>query len=72
MYQASEDMYNLFDKVMILDKGVCVYFGPTGRAKQYFEEMGFFCEPRKSICFPLFLNTNTLYIKYINVCIHCV
>jgi ATP-binding cassette subfamily G (WHITE) protein 2 (SNQ2) len=47
-YQASEDMYALFDKVMVLDKGVCVYFGPTATAKQYFEELGFKCEPRKS------------------------
>eukprot|EP00026_Physarum_polycephalum_P001183 Phypoly_transcript_01184.p1 GENE.Phypoly_transcript_01184~~Phypoly_transcript_01184.p1 ORF type:complete len:1199 (+),score=222.27 Phypoly_transcript_01184:155-3598(+) len=47
-YQASEDMYSLFDKVMVLDKGVCVYFGPTATAKQYFEELGFQCEARKS------------------------
>lgn len=47
-YQASEDMYALFDKVMVLDKGVCVYFGPTATAKSYFEELGFECERRKS------------------------
>jgi ATP-binding cassette subfamily G (WHITE) protein 2 (SNQ2) len=47
-YQASEDMYALFDKVLVLDKGVCVYFGPTATAKQYFEELGFECEKRKS------------------------
>jgi ATP-binding cassette subfamily G (WHITE) protein 2 (SNQ2) len=47
-YQASEDMYALFDKVMVLDKGVCVYFGPAASAKQYFEDLGFQCEARKS------------------------
>jgi ABC-type multidrug transport system ATPase subunit/ABC-type multidrug transport system permease subunit len=47
-YQASEDMYNIFDKVMVLDKGVCVYFGPGNKAKAYFEELGFQCEKRKS------------------------
>eukprot|EP00026_Physarum_polycephalum_P000540 Phypoly_transcript_00541.p1 GENE.Phypoly_transcript_00541~~Phypoly_transcript_00541.p1 ORF type:complete len:1444 (+),score=259.70 Phypoly_transcript_00541:181-4512(+) len=47
-YQASEDMYSLFDKVLVLDKGICVYFGPAATAKQYFEELGFRCEQRKS------------------------
>jgi ATP-binding cassette, subfamily G (WHITE), member 2, SNQ2 len=47
-YQASEDMYSLFDKVLVLDKGVCVYFGPAATAKAYFEELGFECERRKS------------------------
>jgi len=47
-YQASEDMYNIFDKVMVLDKGRCVFFGPVERAKTYFEDLGFLCEPRKS------------------------
>ncbi|KAJ3034459.1 hypothetical protein HDV00_005010 [Rhizophlyctis rosea] len=47
-YQASEDMYGLFDKVMVLDKGRCIFFGPVKRAKEYFEELGFLCEERKS------------------------
>ena len=41
-------MFALFDKVMVLDKGVCVYFGPTTTAKAYFEKLGFQCEARKS------------------------
>ncbi|EFA76868.1 hypothetical protein PPL_09620 [Heterostelium album PN500] len=48
-YQASDSIYNLFDKVMVLDKGRCIYFGPIGLAKQYFLDLGFDCEPRKSI-----------------------
>ncbi|KAI9266969.1 ABC-2 type transporter-domain-containing protein [Sporodiniella umbellata] len=48
LYQASDSMFNLFDKVMVLDEGRCIYFGPTSQAKGYFEEMGFHCPDRKS------------------------
>eukprot|EP01132_Coremiostelium_polycephalum_P003856 gene3856-4807_t len=48
-YQASDSIYNLFDKVMILEKGRCIYFGPGNKAKQYFLDLGFDCEPRKSV-----------------------
>ncbi|KAK5575307.1 hypothetical protein RB653_010565 [Dictyostelium firmibasis] len=48
-YQASDSIYNLFDKVLVLDKGRCIYFGPISLAKQYFLNLGFDCEPRKSI-----------------------
>ncbi|EGC32812.1 hypothetical protein DICPUDRAFT_155206 [Dictyostelium purpureum] len=47
-YQASDSIYNLFDNVMILEKGRCIYFGPINKAKQYFLDLGFDCEPRKS------------------------
>ncbi|KAI9021509.1 ABC-2 type transporter-domain-containing protein [Phycomyces nitens] len=60
LYQASNSIYNLFDKVILLDDGYCLYFGPMDQAKAYFEDMGFFCPPRKStpdfltgICNPL-------------------
>lgn len=48
LYQASNSMLNLFDKVLILDDGYCLYFGPVSEAKQYFEDLGFYCPPRKS------------------------
>jgi hypothetical protein len=35
--------------VMVLDKGVCIYFGPAATAKRYFEDLGFECEKRKSM-----------------------
>lgn len=54
-YQASENIYNLFDKVLVFDKGKMIYFGPTKEAKQYFLDLGFVCEPRKST--PDFLST---------------
>ncbi|KAI8092617.1 ABC-2 type transporter-domain-containing protein [Halteromyces radiatus] len=49
LYQASNNIYNLFDKVLLLDEGYCIYFGPGDRAKQYFEDLGFYCPPRKSL-----------------------
>jgi len=47
-YQASENIYQLFDRVMVLEKGRCIYFGPIGQAKQYFIDLGFECEARKT------------------------
>ena len=49
LYQASDSIFHLFDKVMVLDEGRCIYFGPTNTAKNYFEDMGFHCPSRKSI-----------------------
>ncbi|KAI1938355.1 ATP-binding cassette transporter snq2 [Ophidiomyces ophidiicola] len=46
IYQASESLYNLFDKVILLIEGRCAYFGPIGQAKAYFEDLGFECPPR--------------------------
>ncbi|EFA82003.1 ABC transporter G family protein [Heterostelium album PN500] len=48
-YQASDSIYGLFDKVLVLDKGRCIYFGPIHLAKKYFLDLGFDCEPRKSV-----------------------
>ncbi|KAI8997800.1 ABC-2 type transporter-domain-containing protein [Pilobolus umbonatus] len=48
LYQASNSIYNIFDKVLLLDEGRCIYYGPTSSAKQYFEDMGFVCPQRKS------------------------
>jgi ABC-type multidrug transport system ATPase subunit len=49
LYQASDSIFELFDKVMVLDEGRCIYFGPTADAKSYFTDMGFYCPSRKSI-----------------------
>ncbi|OBZ91030.1 ABC transporter G family member 14 [Choanephora cucurbitarum] len=48
LYQASNNIFNVFDKVMLLDEGYCIYYGPTEQAKGYFEDMGYHCPPRKS------------------------
>ncbi|KAF9886304.1 hypothetical protein FE257_011563 [Aspergillus nanangensis] len=39
-YQASQSMYDLFDKVIVLYEGQQIYWGPCDRAVSYFEEMG--------------------------------
>ncbi|KAI8142015.1 ABC-2 type transporter-domain-containing protein [Fennellomyces sp. T-0311] len=49
LYQASNSIYRIFDNVMLLDDGYCIYFGPGTEAKSYFEDLGFYCPPRKSV-----------------------
>ncbi|OJJ45430.1 hypothetical protein ASPZODRAFT_69926 [Penicilliopsis zonata CBS 506.65] len=46
LYQASENLFNLFDKVILIEEGKCAYFGRTQDAKRYFEGLGFECPPR--------------------------
>ncbi|KAI1457887.1 P-loop containing nucleoside triphosphate hydrolase protein [Annulohypoxylon moriforme] len=41
MYQASENMYQKFDKVTVLYEGRQIYFGPIELAGQYFQDLGF-------------------------------
>ena len=48
IYQASQAIYDLFDKVILLYEGRQIYFGPTESAKQYFEDMGWYCPPRQT------------------------
>lgn len=48
LYQASDNIYSLYDKVMVLDESRCIYFGPASEAKQYFTDLGFYCPSRKS------------------------
>ncbi|KAK4949281.1 hypothetical protein LTR10_011898 [Elasticomyces elasticus] len=49
LYQASQAIYDLFDKVIVLYEGREIFFGRTDRAKAYFEEMGFHCAQRLTI-----------------------
>ncbi|POR34879.1 ABC transporter G family member 11 [Tolypocladium paradoxum] len=48
LYQASENIYRLFDKVMVIDEGRQVYFGPATAARSYFEGLGFAPRPRQT------------------------
>ncbi|KAI1952324.1 ATP-binding cassette transporter snq2 [Ophidiomyces ophidiicola] len=48
LYQASENIYEQFDKVMVVDSGRQVYFGPIGEARAYFESLGFKEKPRQT------------------------
>ncbi|KAL2871009.1 putative ABC transporter [Aspergillus lucknowensis] len=46
LYQASENLYKQFDKVILIEGGRCAYFGPAESARSYFEQLGFKCPPR--------------------------
>ncbi|KAG6123477.1 hypothetical protein E4U13_005964 [Claviceps humidiphila] len=48
IYQASQSIYDLFDKATVLYEGRQIYFGPADQAKRYFEEQGWFCPPRQT------------------------
>lgn len=41
IYQASETLYSLFDKVCVLSEGRMVYFGPADEARNYFLSLGY-------------------------------
>ncbi|KAJ2791803.1 ATP-binding cassette transporter snq2 [Coemansia linderi] len=48
IYQASESIYRLFDKVMVIDEGRQLYFGPIDEAVSYFESIGIYKPPRQT------------------------
>ncbi|PGH12263.1 hypothetical protein AJ80_06777 [Polytolypa hystricis UAMH7299] len=48
IYQASQAIYDIFDKAIVLYEGRQIYFGPAKAAKQYFEGMGWYCPPRQT------------------------
>lgn len=47
-YQASQSIYDVFDKVVVLYEGRQVYYGPASKAKAYFEEQGWECPARQT------------------------
>ncbi|KAK8203400.1 ATP-binding cassette transporter snq2 [Zalaria obscura] len=48
LYQASENIYAQFDKVMVIDEGRQVFFGPAKEARAYFEGLGYLEKPRQT------------------------
>lgn len=46
LYQAGESLYDLVDKVLLIDQGQCLYYGSSDHAKQYFQDLGFDCPDR--------------------------
>ncbi|KAK7058385.1 Multidrug resistance protein [Paramarasmius palmivorus] len=48
IYQASQDIYDVFDKVTVLYEGRQIYFGRVEDAKRYFTDMGFLCPGRQT------------------------
>ena len=59
LYQAGEGIYELMDRVLVIDEGRMLYQGPAKEARKYFEDLGFYAPPRQttpdfltSICDP--------------------
>lgn len=48
IYQASQSIYDEFDKVAVLYEGRQIYFGATHAAKRFFVNMGFECPQRQT------------------------
>ena len=48
IYQASQAIYDQFDKAIVLYEGRQIYFGPCDEAKEYFVDMGWDCPPRQT------------------------
>ncbi|CAG9950625.1 unnamed protein product [Clonostachys rosea f. rosea IK726] len=46
LYQAGESLFELADKVLLIDGGKCLYFGESQHAKKYFQDLGFECPER--------------------------
>ncbi|KAK4049723.1 hypothetical protein OIV83_003998 [Microbotryomycetes sp. JL201] len=43
LYQASNGIYDLVDKVLVIAEGQVLYYGPRSEAKAYMEDIGFQC-----------------------------
>ncbi|OLN88285.1 ABC transporter G family member 19 [Colletotrichum chlorophyti] len=48
LYQAGESIYELMDKVLVIDDGRMLFQGPANEAKKYFEDLGYLCPPRQT------------------------
>ncbi|KAI8961493.1 ABC-2 type transporter-domain-containing protein [Daldinia sp. FL1419] len=48
LYQAGEGIYELMDKVLVIDQGRQIFSGPAKDAKQYFTDLGFECPERQT------------------------
>lgn len=48
IYQASQSIYDLFDKAIVLYQGRQIFFGRADEARRFFIEMGFDCPDRQT------------------------
>jgi ABC-type multidrug transport system ATPase subunit len=49
LLQPAPEVYNLFDDVILLDKGSMIYHGPRENCLGYFQSLGYQCPPRKDV-----------------------
>jgi ATP-binding cassette subfamily G (WHITE) protein 2 (SNQ2) len=47
LYQAGESIYELMDKVLVVDEGRMLFQGLASEAKKYFEDLGYQCPHRQ-------------------------
>lgn len=45
LYQAGNGIFDLFDKVLVLEEGKQIFYGPTSQAQTFMEGLGFVCTP---------------------------
>lgn len=57
VYQGSNAMVPLFDKILVINGGRQIFYGSATEAKQYFEDLGFVCSERTTVTD--FLNSMT-------------
>lgn len=48
LYQAGQGIYELMDKILVIEQGRMIYQGPANSAKQYFLDLGFHCPDRQT------------------------
>lgn len=48
IYQASQSIYDQFDKATVLYEGRQIFFGRAQDAKKFFEDQGWYCPPRQT------------------------
>ena len=49
LLQPSQELYNLFDTLILMDKRECAYFGPTNKCLEHFEQAGYTCPKNKNV-----------------------
>lgn len=49
LYQASDAIFDLMDKVLLIDEGRMLFQGPAHEAKRYFEDLGYECAHMQTI-----------------------
>lgn len=49
LYQAGNGIFEQFDKVLVLDEGKQIFYGPRKEARPFMEQLGFLCDPSANV-----------------------
>jgi ABC-type multidrug transport system ATPase subunit len=49
LYQAGSKIYNLFEKVLVLDEGREIFYGHREKARPFIEQLGFVCDDSPNV-----------------------